>query len=69
MSTKVPENCPKCQTPTFPTDKVVVYGNVPCKTWRYMCAYCGWTWANNMQRKHNDREYSKMYKAINHPMY
>lgn len=69
MSTKVPENCPKCNTPAMPTDKVVVYSErVPVRVWRYECV-CGWTWANDMQRKHNDKEYDKMYKAINHPMY
>jgi hypothetical protein len=68
MSTKVPENCPKCANETFPTDKCMVYGNVPVRTWRYECA-CGWTWANDMQREHNGREYSKMHKVINAPMY
>ena len=69
MSTKVAEHCPKCNASTFPTDKVVVYQEkVPVRVWRYECV-CGWSWANDMQRKHNDHEYSKMHKAINAQMY
>ena len=69
MSTKVTESCPKCGNSVMPTDKVMVYGTVPCKTWRYECDKCGHVWANDMQREHNGREYTKMYKAINKPEY
>jgi len=73
MSTKVVENCPECGKATFPTDKLVVVkdkavGKLPLRLWRYVCE-CGWSWANLLQRKHNDHEYNRMWKSINGGMY
>lgn len=56
MSTKVPEACPACSTETMPEERTVAIENAvvtyPVKMWRYRCA-CGWTWANEAQRVHN----------------
>jgi hypothetical protein len=66
MATKIPEICPKCNTECMPNDKPVMYterwGSFPVRIWNYDCSNCGWTWANELQRKHNEQEYYKRRK-------
>ncbi len=63
---KITEDCPKCKHQCFPNDRPVVYreswGDFAVRIWNYECPKCEWTWANEMQRKHNGKEYSKQYK-------
>ena len=66
MTTKVHAECPECQTLTLPHDKVLEVptpmGRIPLRVWRYSCE-CGWTWANELQRRHNDHEYDKALRV------
>lgn len=66
MATKRPENCPKCNTECMPNDNAVQFfagwGDFMVRIWNYDCTHCDWTWANEMQRRHNNQEYHKRRK-------
>lgn len=66
MSTKQPENCPKCNTECMPNDAPVTYTGIDfdftIPVWNYECSQCDWTWANESQRAHNRMEYYKKYE-------
>lgn len=66
MSTKYPEKCPKCKTETLPNDRAVLFteqwGTFMVRQWNYYCKECDWTWANELQRKHNAEYYQKNYR-------
>ena len=71
MSTKVAEHCPNCGHSNMPIDTLVIVkkssvreDDIPLRLWRYHCEDCGWTWANDLQREHNDKEYDRMYRII-----
>lgn len=66
---KVAEVCPRCATPADPNDNTVTVStqgmDISLRPWRYCCSSCGWLWANALQRKHNDREFSQAVKNYN----
>lgn len=66
---KKSECCPKCSTMTFPNDKAIQYTSSYVdffvRIWKYNCEECGWVWANELQRKHNEKEYVKRLNATN----
>ena len=65
MSTKVSEKCPKCDSPTRPTDNRVFVDAQEgyFGFWRYECETCHWVWANDAQRKHNEHQANKMHRV------
>ena len=66
MSTKVMESCPKCKADTHPTDASVHVKTkqVYVSFWRYNCPGCNWVWANEAQRKHNQKVWDKAHAFL-----
>lgn len=66
MSTQREEPCPECAAPVIATDRVMPMGidngSYQVKFWRYQCP-CGWIWANEVQRYHDNVVYRKALKA------
>lgn len=64
--TTVREYCPECGIETASIDRAIAidsaYGEFPVRLRRYACS-CGWVWANEAQRKHNEGAYRKARKA------
>lgn len=61
---KIPAACPACEGTSEPTDSAVpIEGeSFVLKLWRYVCGHCGYIWANDAQRKHNEQEYRRKRK-------
>ena len=62
MSTRRVQDCPMCGAPTLPQSRFVWLCGVRANQWVYICV-CEWTWADDLQRVHNDREFGKALRG------